>query len=144
MVIVHDLKEITITWPYSCYGLNVSWSSGSNIIVGDLSPEELRMDAYSDYYMNHNLNNHIALCQQKLEAALISRKAVIDDPAKASFKAQIPANVMNTRIPLPAQSSIPTIENLKSSTYQDSVVQSSIIPEDTDFTFGNIPSLPPI
>lgn len=144
MVIVHDLKEITITWPYTCYGLNVSWSSGSNIIVGDVSPEELRMDAYSDYFMNHNLNNHIAFCHQKLEAALISKKAIIDDPAKAVFKAQIPANIMNTRIPLPAQSSIPTIESSKPSIYPDSVLQPNIIPEDTDFTFGNIPSLPPI
>lgn len=33
-------------WPFSSYGLNISWESGANILHGDVSFEELRLDAY--------------------------------------------------------------------------------------------------
>ncbi len=43
-------------WPLSCYGLNLNWTSGDNILHGDYSPEELRCEAYAQSRQSGNID----------------------------------------------------------------------------------------
>ncbi len=139
VVIIHDLKEITITWPFTCYGLNTSWENGSNILVGDISPEELRLNAYVDFLTHNNLVRHETFCKEKLQVAQQSRSEILSDPQKAAFRAQLHAVLHRA-----GGVTEPEMKYSTTPMSQQDITAPLKILNDSDFTFGNIPSAPPI
>ena len=74
-VVLFDLS-INIPWPFSCYGIVENWELGGNMIVGDYSQEELRMEAYAQQRSLGNIHSYqqqVAL----LKAAVDARRAAI-------------------------------------------------------------------
>ena len=81
-VVLYDLG-INITWPFSCYGIVEQWDLGGNIIDGDFSPEELRMEAYSQ---QRTLGNISAYEQQVLRLKVMTesqKSAIRANPKRA-------------------------------------------------------------
>lgn len=79
-------------WPLSCYGLNLSWNGGDNIIKGDFSPEELRCEAYFQVRSLGNIDEY----KRTLELAFREKKAIVHDivthPSKGVAMGRTPRN----------------------------------------------------
>lgn len=83
-VVLFDLG-INIPWPFSCYGIVEDWDLGGNMIVGDFSQEELRMEAYAQQRALGNIHNY----QQQvahLKAVVDARRAAISANPKLAIE----------------------------------------------------------
>lgn len=74
-VIIHDIINVKRQWILSCYGLNLTWKSGTNILHGDFSPEELRCEAYAQFRNQGDIKRYIA----ELDKALREVSLRIDE-----------------------------------------------------------------
>ena len=45
-IISFDMEQGKPQWPFSCYGVTLDFNIARNLIEGDISPEEMRLDAY--------------------------------------------------------------------------------------------------
>jgi hypothetical protein len=153
-----DLGQIQNVWPYSCYGITNNWAEGGNILTGEFSPEELRVEAYHQMKSSQNIQNYIAQVTQ-MRAMFESKKAaLIENPKLALQEMQshrlhpLPPPALHTPTPpfkphethavLPAsphhqQPQIQQIHQTQPNIPPPSTVNSS-------FEFGKIPeNLPP-
>jgi hypothetical protein len=78
-----DLGQAKNVWPFSCYGITNNWSEGGNIIGGEFSPEELRVEAYHQMKVHQNIQNYITQVTQ-MKAMFENKKvALIENPKLA-------------------------------------------------------------
>lgn len=88
-VIVNDLSKKPI-WELSCYGLNTSWETGRNILNSDVSPEELRLEAYAQNAMIGNINAYLeTLARTRAERSILI-KQILDNPSAGVQVARTP------------------------------------------------------
>lgn len=79
---MNDLGKRPI-WELSCYGLNISWETGRNILNSDVSPEELRLEAYAQNMMLGNITAYLeTLARTRAERSLLIKR-ILDDPSGA-------------------------------------------------------------
>lgn len=143
-VIIHDLKQVKISWPLSCYGLNLSWADGNNIVNGDFSPEELRCEAYFQIRSLGNIEEY----KKTLQRALDEKRRVIDDiaahPAKGVALGRAPRNSAMQDLMGSVRN-----ENGAARPVDNSIPQASLPTHQSnmqllaDYDFGDIPELPP-
>ena len=91
-----DLGQVKNVWPFSCYGITTNWSEGGNIIVGEFSPEELRVEAYHQMKTHQNIQNYITQVTQ-MKAMFEKRKAELIENPKLAQQQQNP--ISNNPIP---------------------------------------------
>lgn len=141
-VIVRDLSHRP-PWEPSCYGLNLSWDVGRNVLNGDFSPEELRLEAYGQHLMFGHINNYLEnLARLRAERSILIKR-LQDDPSFAAQIARTPLSVpvpneapiapVQTQVPLPVTAPAPAIPSSAPPAEQPSNI----------FAFGKIPDLPP-
>lgn len=144
-VIAYDIDHRP-NWDLSCYGLNVSWEAGRNIVSGDSSQEELRLEAYAQHLMYGNIQAYLeALGRAKAERSIVFKR-LADHPEEAVKIAKMPLFPPSVPHPVVLPTAQPPIVNQMPPTNQqkqplntaDSKSQRTI------FSFGNIPELPPI
>jgi hypothetical protein len=135
-VILHDLKDVNIEWPLSCYGLNRDWESGDNILTVDFSPEELRMEAYAQIRTCGNIDGYIASLAHALEAQRQAIAELLADPSRAVARARTPRAYR-----LAATSTQNTASHVESNVLSKSDEVSQIQPQ-SNFSFGTIPEVP--
>jgi hypothetical protein len=73
-----DLSE-KHQWPYSCYG-SAQGSVVENVIVGDYSPEELRMEAYTQQRTVGSIQDYILKVTQLRNYHEEQKRRIIADP----------------------------------------------------------------
>lgn len=122
---IHDLTTVDLTWKLTCYGINVSWQSGSNIISGDFSPEESRHEAYQEFRAINTINGYAMNYAASLQRSEEFRRKILADPTAAVAKAKCPAIAATAAT-------------------QQALPEPQIFNADLgDFTFGNIPDFIP-
>lgn len=134
-------------WPLSCYGLNLSWDNGDNIIHGDYSPEELRCEAYAQIRATENLNSYLHALNNALAEKKSCISSLLSDPSRALVMGKTPRR---TLMPLILQGShsgiMPSISAAGESNVghqpQRAAPQSGDLYK--NFTLGSIPELPPL
>jgi len=78
-------------WDLTCYGLNLSWHNGRNILQGDISPEELRLEAYAQHMLAGNIGAYVEnVGRVRVERGILVKR-VLDDPGSAANLARMPA-----------------------------------------------------
>ena len=87
---MRDMKHVRPRWPFSCYGLNLTWSAGRNLLQGDISSEECRME----YYHQKLAYNSTVKYEETWRRELLERenriKLIIDNINEAAMKIQKP------------------------------------------------------
>lgn len=144
-VIVRDLTHRP-PWEPSCYGLNLSWDVGRNVLNGDFSFEELRLEAYGQHIMFGNINNYLEnLARLRAERSILIKR-LQDDPSFAAQIARTPLNMQPPAVapivPVPVQ--VPAPVPVPVST--PATVPAPAVPPTEPaniFAFGKIPDLPP-
>ncbi len=155
-MVVHDLRDVHMQWPLSCYGLNTSWDQGDNVFNGDHSPEELRCEAYAQMRSVGNLNSYLATLNHVMAEQRAHIATFINDPMRAVAVSKTPRTTMTPSLP---QSDLtPNVIELSSAVAlpgamptppdRPSQPKSQDGQGDGDslyknFTLGNIPELPP-
>lgn len=77
-------------WELSCYGVNTSWEHGRNVVNGDMSFEELRLEAYVQYSMCGSITGYLEnLARARAEKSLVFKR-LVDDPAHGAAIARMP------------------------------------------------------
>lgn len=141
-VILHDLSNRP-SWEPSCYGLNLSWEAGRNILNGDFSPEELRLEAYGQHIMFGHINSYLEnLARLRAERSILVKR-LQDDPGFAARIARTPATAavsLDAPVPVPAPV-IPTPVPMPVA--PQPLPQQPVEPAQSIFAFGKIPDLPP-
>jgi hypothetical protein len=93
-VIQHDLANVQPQWFASCYGIAADWSVAGNIIEGvDYSPEELRLQALSEWTSAGNINQYMNDVQQLKVYVDSKKQAVLFNPSAAV------ADAVSRRVP---------------------------------------------
>lgn len=83
-LITHDLTNVQPQWPFSCYGISTDWSLAGNIIEGvDYSPEELRLQALSEWKNTGTIQQYMNDVQQLKMYVENKRQSVLFNPAAA-------------------------------------------------------------
>lgn len=141
----HNILSVQREWPLSCYGMNLLWEGGDNIIHGDHSPEELRCEAYAQMKMKGNIVSYIQAVKDAKSLQTKNEKEIIENIERAIALAQTPRSFRLQQENLkhqvsPSNSSIQSLESyaLGSTTNQPI--------EEVQFSFGSIPEvmlLPP-
>lgn len=145
-VIKHDLLDIKMEWPFSCYGLNVSWESGDNILHGDFSPEELRCEAYAQSRGAGNIEKYQQTVRHFLQQRQGAITEVLNDLSRAVALGRTPRAVRlqhlaSTTTPV---SQLPSKHETGSSAIPQLPSRGPSTDADFDsYTFGGIPELPP-
>lgn len=156
-------------WDLTCYGINVSWEHGRNIIQGEFSFEELRVEAYGQYLLNGNISQMVeSLMRMKAERSILIRQILSDLPGTIRHARQpllLPAapqitptqaaplynqpQVPVVPLPVPMAVQTPTVSVPPSNPPMhlgqptSSQVERSTA-ERPVFSFGKIPELPPM
>lgn len=94
------MASVSIQWPLGCYGLNVSWEQGDNIIKGDYSPEELRCEAYAQMSTSGNIDAYRTTLTQVLNGRRHLIEQLKANPERGLAVARIP-RVISSQMPLP-------------------------------------------
>lgn len=149
----HNILSVQREWPLSCYGMNLAWEGGDNIIHGDHSPEELRCEAYAQMKLKGNITLYIQAVKDAKALQAKNEKDILDNIERAIALAQTPRsfriqeeNLKNqANSPSPTNSSIQSLESYASP--QTNITTSTGAPkEEVEFSFGAIPEvmlLPP-
>ncbi|PJF17185.1 hypothetical protein PSACC_02981 [Paramicrosporidium saccamoebae] len=144
-VIKHDLLNIKMEWPLSCYGLNVSWEGGDNIIHTDFSPEELRCEAYAQNRTVGNIDAYKQTLAHVIQEKQRTVAEIMADPSKGVALGRTPRAVR-----------LQHLNNLKNQAQVSHSAPAAGIsqlpppaatahgdPKSGSYTFGDIPELPP-
>lgn len=115
-------------WKLSCYGLNLDWTTGNNIIHGDYSPEEMRCEAYYQSRTFGNLNNYLELLARFAQENQNQRNVVLSDITGAMIRGRIPRNMAQA-------SAVPTTTNAANA------VNAGTAPSVIEFELGSIPEI---
>lgn len=127
----------------SCYGINLSWESGDNIIHGDYSPEELRLEAYAQIKTSNNILKYIEAVNNVSLQQKIKIENVLSNISGAVLRAKTPRSL---RIELESRVTTPSsVKPTSNSTCPKISTSNTNVPFSTvgEFTFGEIPEIPP-
>jgi hypothetical protein len=146
------LVDIKVEWPLSCYGLNLNWESGDNIIHGDFSPEELRCEAYSQSRTLGNIDSYQTTLLQVKQEKQRQMDEIVQNPARGVALGRTPRAVRTQHIASSAQilampqtrtHSTATISAPSSQPIHRHPSSQSRSADSEAFNFGSIPELPP-
>lgn len=142
-VIRYDISKKPI-WELSCYGLNVSWEGGRNVVVGDLSQEELRLEAYAQHMLLGNINNYMESWARARAEKSVLFKRVAEETEQALQIARTPLYSRQTpQIPVVAVAPVSVQPTIKPASSHESIGSIADNPVRPVFSFGSIPELPP-
>lgn len=101
-VIQHDLTNVQPQWMFSCYGISTDWTIAGNIIEGvDYSPEELRLQALSEWKNTGSIQQYMNDVQQLKMYVENKRQSVLFNPTAALSEA------ISRRLALPPGTVLP-------------------------------------
>jgi len=145
-VVQYDLGTLRMQWPLSCYGLNLTWESGNNMLRGDYSPEELRCEAYAQIRSAGNIESYKMNANRVFQEHTQQVAQVLNNPPKAVQMARIPlyqpANRPGLLNPMEQQ---PQLQDLLPLSHYASVsTEEARALALESFTLGAVPELPPM
>jgi hypothetical protein len=146
-VIVHDLTTVHPQWAFTCYGISTDWSIAGNIIDGvDFSPEELRLQALTEWGITRAIDKYVKDVHDLKEFVDSKRRAVLNNPSAALADAINRATGVRD-IHQPGHSQIPPRHNPNPTMHVNLPHSNSALSMQDDqidsFQLGNVPLKPP-
>jgi hypothetical protein len=142
----HDLQEVNIQWPFSCYGIALDWHVAGNIISGDYSFEELRLEAYAQRAIRGNIAQYEQQVRELAPQYARRRLEVLRNPQQAiDHSRQLAlASLSSNQVPLQAMNMQPSMPlQHPASMLSMSPIQQSSMPFVPSAQQPSVPAPPP-